>query len=133
MGYILAEEANGARSRWKVTGDAVEQRRLAGAVGAEHGAALTGTHVDRNVGQRGECTKHPRDAAQLQGIGRSGRVQASADGGHHGAISPPGLRSRPRRSMRALRRCHSPSTPSGEKNTTARKPKPMTSLKRSPA
>src|SRR5262245_1661784 len=132
MSYVLAKEANGTRGRRKVAGDAVEQRRLAGAVGAEHGAALAGTYVDSDVGQCGERAEHSRDAAQLQRIGRSGSVQASGDGGRHGATSPPGLRSRPRRSMRACKRCHSPSTPSGEKNTRARKPKPMTSLNRSP-
>ena len=49
LGHVLAEEAHAAGGRREVAGDDVEQRRLAGAVGAEHGPALAGRHRERDV------------------------------------------------------------------------------------
>jgi hypothetical protein len=42
VGHILAEEADPPFAGREIAGDRVEQRRLAGAVGAEHAAALAG-------------------------------------------------------------------------------------------
>src|SRR5262245_40772953 len=131
--HVLAEEADGAGVRREVACDAVEERGLTGAVGAQHGAALAGAYIESYIGESGQRPEQPRHAPQLQRVGGARGVQALGNGGGHGLASPlPGLRSRSRRSMRALNRSHSPSTPSGEKNTTARKPNPTTSLNRSP-
>src|SRR5262245_4731755 len=132
--HVLAEEADGAGTRREVARDAIKERGLAGAVGAEHGAALARAYAQCNVGQCRKRAEHAGHTAQMERIGGARGGKALGDGGHHGRASPfPGRRSRSRRCMRARSRCHSPSTPSGEKNTTARKPNPTASLNRSPA
>src|ERR1700677_4289340 len=51
--HVFAEEANRSRGRGKVAGDAVEQRRLAGAVRTEDSAPLAGPNGERDVDQSG--------------------------------------------------------------------------------
>jgi hypothetical protein len=57
VGHVLAEKPDGAGGRRKITGDAVEQGGLAGAIGAEHGAPFAGTHRQCDVSQGGERAK----------------------------------------------------------------------------
>ena len=104
MGDVLAEEPDGAGSRRKIAGDAVEQRGLAGAVGAEHGAPLARTHGQRHVGQRGERAEQPRHAAQLEGCAGTDRGKALGDA-IHGRRPPPGCAGRP---PRPRQRSHKP-------------------------
>jgi len=74
VGDVLAEEADGAGGRRKIAGHAIEQRGLAGAVGAEHGAAFSRANREGDVGQRRKRAEQPRYAAQLQcGAGTDGR------------------------------------------------------------
>ena len=68
LGDVLAEEAHAARGRREIAGDDVEQRRLAGAIGADHRPPLARRHRERDVldgAQRAEC---PRDALELEGV-----------------------------------------------------------------
>src|SRR5580698_979279 len=82
MSNVLAEEADRAGGGRKVAGDAVEQRGLAGTVGAEHGAAFAGTYGDGDVGERGQRAEQPCDAAQLQGCAGTDGGEALGDAIH---------------------------------------------------
>ena len=91
-GDVLAEEPDRARARQEISGDAVEQRRLAGAVGAEHRATLARPHRQRDIGQRRERAEQPRDAAQFERIAGPDRGEALSDAIH--GRRPPGSHSR---------------------------------------
>ena len=83
---VLAEEADGAGGRREIAGDAVEQRGLAGAVRAEHGAPLAGAHGNGDVGERRERAEQTGHAAQLQRrAGADGR-EALRDAIHGGIL-----------------------------------------------
>ncbi len=127
---VLAEETDGAGGGREVAGDAVEQRGLAGTVGAEHGAPLAGTHGDGDVGQRGERTEQSRHAAQLQRSAGADGGEALGDAIHGGALRRIGRRLR---RWRWRQRCHRPMTPSEDQNTMARKPSPIRRRKRLPS
>ena len=129
--HVLAEEADGAGGRGEIAGDAVEQRGLAGAVRAEHGAPLARAHRQRDVGQRRERAEQPRHAAQLERVGGADGAQAFGDGerDRHQALPSRALL----RAWRARQRAHRPRMPSGENSTISRKPRPIRSWKRLPS
>ena len=76
VGHVFAEETDPPRGRRKIAGDGVEQRGLAGAVGAEHGAPLAGADPKVDVGERDERAELPPDAFQFQRVGAGRRKDA---------------------------------------------------------
>ena len=112
-GHVLAEEADGAGGRQEVAGDAVEERRLAGAVRAEHGAPLAGTHGERDVDERRERAEEARHAAQLERVAVPAALRRSAT--DWPASAPPPLRTGGAAGARKRwrQRSQRPSTPSG--------------------
>ena len=74
-GDVLAEEADAPGGRREVPGDGVEERRLAGAVGAQHGAALAGGHRHGDARERHQRAEVPRHALEIQRVG-AGPLQA---------------------------------------------------------
>ncbi len=117
-GHVLAEEAHGAGRRRKIAGHAIEQRRLAGAVRSEHGAALAGTDVQRDVGQRRERAEDAADAAQFDGVAGAGGGHSFGDRAQRRVLPP---EARPRVDNRR----QMPITPSGENKTMSRKQRPI--------
>ena len=85
-GDVLAEEAHGARGGREVAGDGVEQRGLAGAVGADQRAALARGDRERDVLDRLERAERAGDALEHEGVTRRDRRPAVlaklGDGGH---------------------------------------------------
>ena len=71
--HILAKEADAPRRRRKVAGDRVEQRRLAGAVGAEDRPPLAGSNPQVDVGEGDQSAELAADALELQREGAVGR------------------------------------------------------------
>ena len=66
VGDVLAEEADAAGGRHEVAGDGVEQRRLAGAVGAEHRAPFAGRDPHVDAGERHQRAEMPGHAFELE-------------------------------------------------------------------
>src|SRR5258708_6364467 len=64
-GHVLAAEPYRAGGRWKIAGDAVEQRGRSGAVGTEPRAPLTGAYRQRDIAQRPQRAQQTRPAPQL--------------------------------------------------------------------
>ena len=85
--HILAEEADAPGRRRKVAGDGVEQRRLAGAVRAEHRPPLAGADPKVDVGERDQArrTAGPRPRARAQRREFDERRSATAAVDHGGA------------------------------------------------
>ena len=128
MRHVLAEEADRAGGRGEIAGDAVEQRGLAGAVRAEHGAPLARPHRERDVGQRRERAEQPRHAAQLQRVRRCRRRSGVR---RRRAAIRPSRRAHPR----AMRRSHArrASAPTGRARRRARTARSAGSRARSAA
>ena len=132
--HILAEEADQPGRRQEIAGDAVEERGLARAVRTENRAPLARAHGERHIGNGGQRAEHLRDAAQFQRVAGADIGLPQRNGArrvHRRVHAAPPVPSASRRCRRARQRSHRPSTPSGENRTTARKPRPMISLKRS--
>ena len=89
-GDVLVEEADAAGGRQEVAGDGVEQRRLAGAVGAEHGAPLAGRDPHADAGERHQRAEVPRHAFELERM-RARLLQTRGNGhfGHRRSLAPP--------------------------------------------
>ena len=67
-GHVLTEESHPAPRGREVAGDDVEQRGLAGAVGADHGTALPHGDRERDVLDRAQGAERPGDALQHEGV-----------------------------------------------------------------
>src|SRR5207244_8091028 len=92
VGNILAEEADGARRRQKVAGDAIEECGLASAIRTEYRAALARSHGNSDVGESRERAKQPCHAAKLEcGAGADHRTML-CDTIHVPAFLSPALR-----------------------------------------
>src|SRR5262249_1222898 len=130
--YVLAEEADGTRSRRKIAGHAVKQRRLAGAVRTEHGAPLARAHTQRDIRQRRERPKHPAHTAQFDRVAGAGCGHAFGDRAQWPLLLPL-LLALPEPETRLAMRRQRPITPSGGNNTITRKPRAMSSWKRRPS
>src|SRR4029077_2974929 len=117
---------------WKIAGHAVEQRRLAGAVRAEHGAPLTRPHRKRDIRQRRERSEHPAHAAQFDRGAGAGCRHPFGDRAQWPLLLPL-LLELPEREARSTRRRQRPITPSGENSTMSRKPRPISVWNRRPS
>ena len=65
--HVGAEQLDRAGRRWEVSGDDVEERRLAGAVRAENGSSLAVGDLEIDVGDRDEAAEPPADPPQAEG------------------------------------------------------------------
>ena len=80
LGDVLAEEMDPPGGGREVAGDGVEQRRLAGAVGAEDGVLLAGGDRQRDVvdrAQRAERARHAASAPARRSRRARGRARAA--------------------------------------------------------
>jgi hypothetical protein len=117
VGDVFAEEMDPPGSGREVAGDGVEERRLAGAVGAEDRRLLAGGDRERDVvdgAQRTEDARHAgeheRVARQQGAAGRCARLRARTavagartkrrDRSHRSRFPPPTCGSRERRASR---------------------------------
>src|ERR1700730_5113452 len=67
VGDVVAEELHGSARGRDVTGDNVEERRLAGTVRPQDRAALSGEDVEIHVAHRVEAAKLPADPPPAEG------------------------------------------------------------------
>ena len=74
VGDVLAEEADAAGRRQEIAGHGVEQRRLAGAVGAEDRAPFAGRDPHIDAGERHQRAEMPRHAFELERM-RAGALE----------------------------------------------------------
>ena len=81
-GDVLAEEADRAGGRREVAGDAVEERRLPGAVRAEHSAPLAELDRQRDVDERRERPEQASHAPELERVRDSDGGEALGDAIH---------------------------------------------------
>src|SRR5206468_8024759 len=65
-GHVVAREDDAAGFGPVVAGDHVEERRLAGAVGADDPEDLAGRHRDAHLGHGGETAEALRDALECE-------------------------------------------------------------------
>jgi hypothetical protein len=72
-------DLGGLQARQKISRDAVEQRRLAGPIGAQNRAALARPRRQRHVGESGERAEQPRHAAQFERVAGSDGGEALSD------------------------------------------------------
>jgi hypothetical protein len=79
-GDVLAEEADPPGRGREVAGDGVEQRGLAGAVGADQGAALPRGDGERDVLDRLERAEGPGDALEHESVTRRDRTVRARGG-----------------------------------------------------
>src|SRR5215469_2316069 len=70
LGDVLAEEADAPRAWRKIASYGVEERRLAGTIGAKHGAALARAHRERHILDGLERAERPGDALEHESITR---------------------------------------------------------------
>jgi hypothetical protein len=63
--HVLAREADAAGARRELAREHVDERRLAGAVGAYHGVDLADAPVERDRIDRGEAAKATAEADRL--------------------------------------------------------------------
>ena len=81
VGDVLALEVHGAGLRADEAADALQQRRLAGAVGAEQGDDLAGGHVEVDLEQDLHRPVGHVDRRGTTASGRTSRVSAARRGG----------------------------------------------------
>jgi hypothetical protein len=85
LGDVLAEETDPAGGRRKVAGDGVEERRLAGAVRAEHGVLLAGLHGKGDVVDRAKRAEGARHVVENEGVVGGQRRRGVAARRHAGS------------------------------------------------
>ena len=68
QGHVLAKEAHAAGRRREVAGDDVEQGRLAGTIGPDHGPPFPGRHREGDVVDGAQRSERPGDALELERV-----------------------------------------------------------------
>ena len=92
VGDVFAKEPDRSRGRQKVAGNAVEERGLAGAVGAEHRAPFARFDRQGDVVERGQRTEQARHAAQFKRVCGTRGGEAFGGGLHHQSSSRVGAK-----------------------------------------
>ena len=90
-GDVFVEKADTPRGRHEVAGDGVEQRRLAGAVGADHRPPFAGGDFHADAGERYQRAEVPCHAFEFERM-RSRLLQTRGNGhfGHRQSLVPSG-------------------------------------------
>ena len=114
-GDVVAGEAHRAGGRRELAGEHVDQRRLAGAVGADHGMDLADVQVERDRVDRGQAAEAAAEAGGLEqrrlSHGALPRSSAPRPIRPFGSSATKAMIARPERQLPVRRRAGRPAPP----------------------